>query len=101
MVIRLFILNKDNHCVAVKSDGSYECLSGGDLYMEPIDEAVKRIADEYLGVQLDSDRLNLVRRKVLQLWRNMAVELMRLLLTCMSVVAMRYVLMIQTSRGFL
>lgn len=80
MLIELFMLNKKRDRVIVKrsDDGSgYEYIHGDDLYMEPADVAVNRIARESLNVELKEERLSLVRSESSTVVNNGACSVMR------------------------
>ncbi len=65
MLIKLFILNTELRAVAVRVTGSgeFEYLQGHELYMEPIDKSVKRIAKEIADLDLEEGNFMLVRRE--------------------------------------
>ena len=66
MLVKLFILHKDLHSVAVKPedvDSEFEFIQGNDLYMEPADDAVRRIAKNAIGEQIGDSEFKLVRRE--------------------------------------
>lgn len=66
MLIKLFIIQRKLSSIALKpiEDGKdFEFLQGHDMYMEPADDAVRRIAKSIIDIPIDSENLKLVRRE--------------------------------------